>query len=34
LISTRSDFYRLLVAINPKDEANLDGWLNRCYSVQ
>lgn len=33
IIATRAEYYRLLVALYPKNEVFLDGWLNRCYSV-
>lgn len=32
-MAIRSEFYRNLVVLRPKDEANLDGWLNRCYDL-
>jgi len=31
LVSERSGFMRLLVAVNPKERENLNGWLDRCY---
>lgn len=33
LIATRAGFMRQLVAVNPKLEVFLDGWLNRCFDV-
>lgn len=33
LVALRVDYCRYLVEINPKNQANLDGWLNRCYAV-
>lgn len=31
LAAQRDGFYRQLVALNPKREGELNGWLNRCY---
>lgn len=33
LVAIRGEFYRSLVMMKPKEEANLNGWLERCYSV-
>ncbi|MGC2661764.1 MAG: glycosyl hydrolase 108 family protein [Bryobacteraceae bacterium] len=33
LIAQRSGFMRQLVAVNPKLEVFLDGWLTRCFNV-
>lgn len=33
LVGLRADFYRDMVVNRPKDEVNLNGWLDRCYSV-
>lgn len=29
--SQRDEYYRHLAALNPKQQGELDGWLNRCY---
>lgn len=34
LVGIRAEFFRHLSAIRPKDEHNLDGWLNRAYSAK
>ena len=33
LIATRAAFFRQLVAVNPKLECFIDGWLSRAYDV-
>jgi lysozyme family protein len=32
LVATRADFCRVLVEQRPKDQVNLEGWLNRVYA--
>ncbi len=33
LIATRESYMRLIVALNPKLEGDLDGLINRCYRI-
>lgn len=33
IVAIRAEFYRQLVILHPKDEANLEGWLKRCYTM-
>lgn len=33
LIAQRTGFYRQLVAVNPKSEVFLDGWLERAFDI-
>ena len=33
LVGIRGEFYRHVASHRPKDDVNLDRWLNRCYDV-